>query len=163
MGKGTHGSGESMQHRPFHLCAWCKMVIGWVRPAIIDPSKPQKIALRPILSSGNECVRVLLKPDGSEYLLLSNRRREGFMTELPSAGLVVLKVGPNDRPSAPQKQVQLLEAHGLGPARRSELQNLDQIAWPQAGKTELTVAGVRVSRIRLQGDVVYFEVGLVGK
>ena len=83
------------------------------------------------------------------------------MTELPSPGLVVLKVGPNNRPSAPQKQVQLLEAHGLGPARRSELQKLDQIAWPQVGKTELTVGGVRISGIRRKGDVVYFEVGKV--
>ena len=163
MGKGTHGAGESMQHRPLHLCAWCKSVIGWVRPTIIDPAKPQKIALRPILSSAAECVRVLLQPDGSEYLLLANRRREGFFTELPSAGLVVLRVGPNDRPSAPQKQVQLLEAHGLGPARRSELQQLEQIAWPQPDRTELTVAGVRLSGIRREADVVYFEVGTVGK
>ena len=163
MCKGTHGAGQSMQHRPLPLCAWCKMIIGWVHAAIIDPAKPRKIALRPILASGNECVRVLLTPDGSEYLLLCNRRREGFMTELPSAGLVVLRVGPNDRPSAPQKQVQLLEAHGLGPARRSELQQLERIAWPQAGKTELTVKGVRLSAIRLQGDVIYFEVGRVVK
>jgi M6 family metalloprotease-like protein len=167
MCKGTHGSGESMQHRPFHLCAWCKMVIGWVKPAVIEPSVAQKIALRPLLSSPNECVRVLLKADGSEYVLLTNRRQEGFMTELPSPGLVVLKIGPNTRPSAPQKQVQLLVAHGLGPARKSELQKLDQIAWPQADKTELVVRSedgksrVRISGIRRVRDVVYFEIGRV--
>ena len=99
-----------------------------------------------------------LNADGSEYLLLTNRRCEGFWTELPSPGLVVLRVGPNDRPSAPQKQVQLLPSHGLGPAARSELQKLEQIAWPQPGKTELTVAGVRVFAIRRAADVVYFEV-----
>ena len=94
-----------------------------------------------------------------EYLLLTNRRREGFMTELPSAGLVVLRVGPNTRPSAPQKQVQLLAAHGLGPAGRSELQRLEEIAWPQDGRTELVVAGVRLAQIRLVDDVVFLEIG----
>jgi M6 family metalloprotease-like protein len=161
MCKGTHGWGESMQHRPFHLCAWCKSVIGWVKPRVIDPATPQKLALRPILSSPHECYRILLRPDGSEYLLLENRRREGFMTELPSPGLVVLKVGPNDRPSAPQKQCQLIPAHGQGPASRDELQRLGEIAWPQPGRTEVTIGKVRLSGIRRVDDVVYFEVSTV--
>jgi hypothetical protein len=46
---------------------------------------------------------------------------------------------------------------------KSELQKLDQIAWPQVGKTELTVSGVRVSGIRCEGDVLYFEVGKAAK
>ncbi|MHC4853632.1 MAG: M14 family zinc carboxypeptidase, partial [Planctomycetota bacterium] len=164
MCKGTHGAGNSAQRRPFHMCAWCKMVIGWVKPVVVDPTAgAQKLALRPILYAPNECYRILLKPDGSEYLLLENRRQEGFMTELPSAGLVVLKVGPNTRPSAPQKQVQLLPAHGLPPASRSDLQKMEEIAWPQKGKTEVVVDGVKIANIRLVDDVVYFEVDTVSK
>ncbi|MBK8975572.1 MAG: hypothetical protein IPM29_06575 [Planctomycetes bacterium] len=161
MCRGTHGAGDSAERRPFHLCAWCKFVIGWVHPVVIDPAVPQRLALRPILFGPRECFRVLLTPDGSEYLLLENRRREGFLTDLPSAGLVVLRVGPNDLPGAPQKRVQLLPAHGLPSPSRADVAEPASVAWPQPGHTELVVAGVRIGAIRLVDDVVYFEVGRV--
>ncbi|MHC4954654.1 MAG: M6 family metalloprotease domain-containing protein [Planctomycetota bacterium] len=159
MGKGTHGSEPSGRHRPFHMCAWCKMCIGWVRPTVIDPATPQKLALRPVLLGPGESYRILLQPDGSEYLLLENRRREGFFTDLPSPGLAVLRVGPNTNPTFPQTRVQLLTAHGEPPARRGVITKPERVAWPQEGKTELTVGSVRLSNIRLVDDVVYFEVG----
>jgi len=159
MAKGTHGGGASGRHRPFHMCAWCKMVIGWVDPVVIDPRTPQKLALRPISSGPRECYRILLEPDGSRYLLLENRRREGFHTELPSAGLVVLEVGPSPAPAFPQKGVQLLPAHGRPPASRGVVAAPEAVAWPLGGRTELTVAGVTLSKIRLVDDVIYFEVG----
>lgn len=159
MAKGTHGGKPSGRHRPFHLCAWCKQVIGWGEPAVIDPSSPQKLALRPISFGSRESFRILLKPDGSEYLLLENRRREGFHSDLPSPGLAVLRVGPNDRPASPQTRVQLLPAHGLPPLSRGIVAKPGQIAWPQKGRTKLVTDGVELSHIRLVDDVVYFEVG----
>ena len=158
MARGTHGGEPSGRHRPFPLCAWCRTVIGWVKPVVIDPATPQRLALRPTLSGPRECYRILLKPDGSEYLLLENRRREGFCTDLPSAGLFVLRVGPNDLPSAPQKRVQLLPAHGLR-ARAGDPVHLEAVAWPQPGHAELIVDHVKLSAIRLTDDVIYFEVG----
>jgi hypothetical protein len=158
MGKGTHGGEPSGRHRPFHMCAWCKMTIGWVKPAVIDPSRPQKLALRPILYGHGEAFRILLRPDGGEYLLLENRRREGFHTDLPSAGLAVLRVGPNDRPTAPQTRVQLLPAHGLAPLSRGVIAEPAKVAWPQPGREQLVVDGVRLTNIRLVDDVIYFEV-----
>ncbi len=163
MGKGTHGGEPSTRHRPFHLCAWCKMVIGWVDPVVIDPSSRQKLALRPILFGARECYRILLKPDGSEYLLLENRRREGFFTDLPSPGLAVLRVGPNDRPVYPQTRVQLLPAHGRPPAGRGIVADLEEVAWPQPGRTELVVDDVCLSGIRVVDDVIYLEVGPVSR
>lgn len=156
MGKGTHGGGASGRHRPFHMCAWCKMVIGWVKPAVIDPAQPQKLALRPITFGPREAYRVLLKPDGSEYLLLENRRREGYMTDFPSPGLAVLRVGPNDAPKYPQTRVQLLPAHGLPPLKRGVIAKPEEVAWR---KGEVVVDGVRISGIRVVDDVAYFEVG----
>lgn len=161
MGKGTHGGPPSGRHRPFHLCAWCKMVIGWIHPAVVDPSEPQKLALRPILHGPGECYRILLEPDGSEYLLLENRRREGFLTDLPSPGLAILRVGPNDAPAYPQTRVQLLPAHGLRPLRRGVIARPEAVAWPQTGRDELVVGRVRLHDIRLVDDVVYLEVGPV--
>ena len=159
MAKGTHGAEPSGRHRPFHMCAWCKSVIGWVTPSVIDPRQAQKLALRPISFGPAESYRILLKPDGSEYLLLENRRREGFHTDLPSAGLVILRVGPNDRPNSPQTRVQLLPAHGLPPLSRGVVAKPEAVAWPQPGRTELTIEKTRISNIRLVDDVVYFEVG----
>ncbi|MHC5038819.1 MAG: M14 family zinc carboxypeptidase, partial [Planctomycetota bacterium] len=164
VGKGTHGGPPSGRHRPFHVCAWCKTVMGWVKPVAIDPSKSQKLALRPILFGPREAYRILLKPDGSEYLLLENRRREGFFTDLPSPGLALFHVGPpkigrGGKPIAPETTVRLLPAHGLPPATSSNVARPKTVAWPQAGKTELVVGEVRLSRIRLVDDVVHFEVG----
>ncbi|MHC4600743.1 MAG: hypothetical protein ACYS47_17250, partial [Planctomycetota bacterium] len=166
VGKGTHGGPPSGRHRPFHVCAWCKSVIGWVKPVAVDPSKPQKLVLRPILSGPGEAFRILLKPDGSEYLLLENRRREGFFTDLPSPGLAVFHVGPpklsrDGKRVAPETTVRLLPAHGLPPATSSNVARPEGVAWPRKGKTELVVGDVRISNIRLVDDVAYFEVGPV--
>jgi acetyl esterase/lipase len=135
-----------------------------VKPVAIDPSRRQKLALRPILFGAGEAYRILLKPDGSEYLLLENRRREGFFTDLPSPGLAIFHVGPpkfgkNGEQIAPETTVRLLPAHGLPPATSSNVARPEAVAWPQEGKTELVVGDVRLSKIRLVDDVVYFQVG----
>ncbi|MFQ5503917.1 MAG: hypothetical protein ACE5F1_03860 [Planctomycetota bacterium] len=126
------------------MCAWCKAVIGWVEPVVIDPARVQKLALRPVSYGPGECYRIRLQPDGSEYLLLENRRREGFLTGLPSPGLAILRVGPNHALAYPQTRVRLLPAHGLRALRRGVAARPEQSAWPQAGKSELVVAGVRL-------------------
>ena len=55
--------------------------------------------------------------------------------------------------------VELLPAHGLPPAGRSDPAKAEEIAWPQKGRAELVVGNVRISGIRLVADVVFFEVG----
>jgi hypothetical protein len=135
------------------------MVIGWLQPVVIDPSQPQQLALRPVLFGPGECYRILLQPDGSEYLLLENRRREGFLSDFPSAGLAVYHVGPNDRPATPQVRVQIVPAHGKRAPRRGDVADPGHAAWPQPGHDECVVKNVRLSVIRLVDDVIYFEVG----
>jgi M6 family metalloprotease-like protein len=95
--------------RPQHLSAWCKEKLGWLKPAVIDPTVKQKLILGPVEDSPNECYRVLVRPDGSEYFLLENRRRTGFDADLPGEGLLIWRV-VNDRPI-------LEESHGVeGPS-----------------------------------------------
>jgi M6 family metalloprotease-like protein len=159
IGKGTHGGTPSGRHRPFHFCAWCKSVLGWTDPVAIDPKREHRLALRPITFDARECFRIPLTPDGSDSLLLENRRREGFHTDLPAEGLYVIRVRPHTRPSAPQRQVELLPAHGLPRAARSDPASPDAVAWPQPGRTELLVDGVRIGDIRLVDGVVHFTVG----
>ena len=76
-----------------------------------------------------------------------------------SPGLAVLRVGPNDRPASPQTRVQLIPAHGLPSLSRGILAKPAEVGWPQKGRRELTIGSVRLSKIRIKDDVVYFEVG----
>src|SRR5262249_39768877 len=78
--------------RPQHMCAWSKEKLGWIQPTIIDPTVRQKLVLAPINDSPKECFKVLVRRDGSEYLLLENRAQKGFDKGLPAAGLLIWRV-----------------------------------------------------------------------
>ncbi len=98
-------SNENGNGRPQHFSAWCKERLGWLAPAVVDPTVKQRIVLGPIEGASKECVKVLVRPDGSEYFLLENRRRTGFDRDLPAEGLLVWRVVRN-RPI-------LEESHGV--------------------------------------------------
>ncbi|HEX3147332.1 MAG TPA: M6 family metalloprotease domain-containing protein [Gemmataceae bacterium] len=101
-------SNEGRGGRPQHFSAWCKDKLGWIKPTVIDPTVKQKLVLAPIETSSKDCLKVLVRPDGSEYFLLENRGNKGFDATLPGHGLLVWRVVGN-RPI-------LEESHGvLGP------------------------------------------------
>src|SRR5436853_7877375 len=91
--------------RPQHYSAWCKERLGWLKPAVIDPTIKQKLILAPVEDSPRECYKVLVRPDGSEYLLLENRRKKSFDHGLPAEGLLIWRV-VKDHPT-------LEESHGV--------------------------------------------------
>ncbi len=91
--------------RPQHFCAWSKEKLGWLTPAVINPTVKQKLILAPVEDSPKECFKVLVRPDGSEYFLLENRRKKGFDQSVPAEGLVIWRVVQN-RPG-------LVESHGI--------------------------------------------------
>ena len=102
-------SNQAPNGRPQHFSAWCKDQLGWITPAVIDPSVKQKLILAPIEDSKKECIKVLARLDGSEYFLLENRRKKGFDASLPAEGLLIWRVVAN-RPI-------LEESHGVeGPS-----------------------------------------------
>jgi M6 family metalloprotease-like protein len=102
-------SNQAGNGRPQHFGAWCKTQLGWLTPTVIDPSVKQKLVLAPVNGSKTECFKVLIRPDGSEYLLLENRRKMGFDASLPAEGLLIWHVVGN-RPI-------LQESHGVdGPS-----------------------------------------------
>ena len=74
-------SNQTPYGRPQHFGAWCKEQLGWLTPAVIDPAVKQKLVLAPIENSPNECFKVLVRPDGSEYFLLENRRQPAAALE----------------------------------------------------------------------------------
>jgi M6 family metalloprotease-like protein len=102
-------SNQNGNGRPQHMDPWCKEQLGWLRPAVIDPSVKQKLVLSPIEGSNTECFKVLVRPDGSEYFLLENRRKTGWDKDLPGEGLLIWRVVGG--------HVVLEEAHGVeGPS-----------------------------------------------
>jgi M6 family metalloprotease-like protein len=98
-------SNQAGNGRPQHFCAWSKEQLGWVKPVLIDPSVKQKLILSPIYKSPQECFKVLVRPDGTEYFLLENRTGKGFDVSLPAQGLLIWRVVRN-RPI-------LEESHGV--------------------------------------------------
>jgi M6 family metalloprotease-like protein len=90
---------------PQHFSAWAKEKVGWIKPVVVDPAVKQKLILAPIEDSSKDCVKVLVRPDGSEYILLENRKKTKFDKSLPAEGLLIWHVLGN-RPS-------LIESHGI--------------------------------------------------
>jgi hypothetical protein len=101
--------------RPQHFCAWSKEQLGWIKPTIIDPRVKQKLILSPIEDDPTQCFKVMLRPDGSEYYLLENRKRTGWDSQLPGEGLLVWRVFSGARGG--QQPVYLEESHGVEGAR----------------------------------------------
>ena len=95
--------------RPQHFSAWCKEQLGWIQPTLIDPRIKQKIILRPIEDAPTDCLKIVVRPDASEYFLLENRKKKGFDANLPAEGLLIWRVMPG-RGSQP---VYLEESHGI--------------------------------------------------
>ncbi len=128
--------------RPQHFSAWCKAELGWLTPASIDPRVPQKLILSPVEGSGRECFKVLLREDGSEFLLLENRARKGFDAGLPGEGLLIWRV-VGGRPM-------LEESHGVqGPA--GPRAHLAAVPYPSAANERFTPFTMPSSRPQLGG------------
>ena len=115
--------------RPQHFCAWSKEKVGWVQPAVINPAVRQKLILAPIEDSPKECFKVLIRPDGSEYLLLENRKKKGFDESLPAEGLLIWRVVAN-RPV-------LQESHGVEGPSGPNLFRVD-VPYPSAANDSYT-------------------------
>ena len=102
-------NGEGFDGRPVHFSAWCKEQIGWTVPTMIDPRVQQKLILSPIEGKNSECIKIPVRPDGTEYFLLENRIKKGFDQNLPGEGLLIWRV-VDGKPN-------LEESHGIaGPA-----------------------------------------------
>src|SRR5262249_22303048 len=104
----------------------------------------QKLILAPVEDSPKECFKVLVRPDGSEYFLLENRKKKGFDAGLPGEGLLIWRV-LNDRP-------ELVAAHGFeGPA--SATAHPAEAPYPSPANSTLTPETTPSSRSPLGGGL----------
>jgi M6 family metalloprotease-like protein len=137
-------SNQAGNGRPQHMSAWCKEQLGWLQPTVIDPTVKQKLVLAPINGSARECYKVLVRPDGSEYLLLENRRKAGFDESLPAEGLLIWRVVAS-RPI-------LEESHGVdGPEGPRVF--LTAVPYPSAANNAFTPFTTPSSRSQLGGGL----------
>ena len=144
LGKWCTMSEQLPNGRPQQFSAWCKEQLGWIKPAVIDPTVKQKLVLAPAEDSGKECFKVLLRPDGSEYVLLENRRKKGFDSDLPGEGLLIWRVVGN-RPF-------IEESHGIGgPAGPGAF--LEMVPYPTQANNAFTPYTTPSSRSELGGGL----------
>ena len=137
-------SNQRGEGRPQHPSAWCKEQLGWLRPAVIDPAVKQKLQLSPVEGSTQECFKVLIRPDGSEYILLENRRKTGFDSSLPGEGLLIWHV-VGKRPI-------LEESHGVeGPLGPRVF--LNSVPYPSKSNDSYTPYTIPSSRSQLGGGL----------
>jgi M6 family metalloprotease-like protein len=130
--------------KPQHFCAWSKEQVGWINPCVIDPSVKQKLILAPIEDSPKECFKIMVRPDGSEYFLLENRKKKGFDSSLPGEGLLIWRVVGN-RPI-------LEESHGVdGPSAPRVFPNA--VPFPSPSNDAFTPYTIPSSRSQLGGGL----------
>jgi immune inhibitor A len=171
MAIGHRGGPTSGPDRPFGLCAWCRVRLGWLRPAAVDPFLEQDLALAPSAGPRGEA---FLVPGGGEgeAFLLEFRRRAGWDAELPGEGLLVWRVGGPPPPGGPGDDgggPDLVEAHAIA-APDAALLRPDAVPFPAGRRDSLAEethpgrAGMlRLSRIRRAGpDLLAFRIGEAG-
>jgi M6 family metalloprotease-like protein len=130
--------------RPQHASAWCKERLGWIEPALIDPTVKQKLILRPVEDSAKECYKILIHRDGSEYLLLENRAKKGFDKSLAGEGLLIWRVV--------RGQPVLEESHGVeGPSGPRVF--LNAVPYPSTANDSFTPYTVPSSRSKIGGGL----------
>jgi M6 family metalloprotease-like protein len=137
-------SNQAGNGRPQHFSAWCKEQLGWLTPVVIDPSVKQKLVLGPVNGSTNECFKVLVRPDGSEYFLLENRRRTGFDRSLAAEGLLIWRVVAG--------RVFLHESHGITDSIGPRV-FLTSVPYPSAANDSFTPFTTPNSRSELGGGL----------
>jgi M6 family metalloprotease-like protein len=140
-------SNQARNGRPQHFSAWCKEQLGWLQPVVVDPTVKQKLILGPVEGSTTECLKVLAKPDASEYFLLENRRKTGFDKSIPAEGLLIWRVIAN-RPT-------LEESHGV-PGPFGPRTNLPLVPYPSKANTAFTPFTTPSSRSQLGGGPPVF-------
>lgn len=136
--------------RPQHFCAWSKEQLGWIKPTIIDPRVKQKLILSPIEDDPTQCFKVMLRPDGSEYYLLENRKKTGWDSQLPGEGLLIWRVFTGAR--GQQQPVYLEESHGIEGARGPSSYP-PSVPFPSASNNSFTPYTTPSSKSQLGGGL----------
>ena len=164
MAIGHLGAAPSGSDRPFHMCAWCKIRLGWLTARTILPTERQHLALRGVEGRATEALKIPLSASGEEYYLLEVRNRNGFDGDFFRPGLLIWHVGDDSARERGQisEPIDLVEAHGKRyfdaslreePAIMFPNERLDAFTSQTVPSSKSTVAGAY--EVALTGLQVY--------
>jgi M6 family metalloprotease-like protein len=154
--------------RPLHLCAVCKIALGWTRPVALDASRRQSLYLEAIEDHPSDVV-VLPLGSSSERAVLEYRGRRGFDAGLPRSGLLVWRAGLPGlalRELAFTSNAELVAAHGIASVDAAH-RGPDAVMFPWGERREVLLeprlrcsakVGVRISAIEEEGGRLYLTV-----
>lgn len=149
---------------PKSFCVWSKTRLGWCHPTVIDAAIPQKLALRPIQEYPDDAFIIPLNAHdgiGADFLMLENRKAAGNDVE-GQAGLFIWRV--KRKPSTVAVPVYELKLPGPADQPKAD-QKKRRVAWPDGSAHDFALPAengtfpVALRNIRLENDVVFFEVG----
>ena len=157
MAIGHLGAPPSGPDRPFHMCAWCKIRMGWLTARTVLPNERQHVALRAVEGRTQEALKIPLTPTGDEYLLLEVRNRIGFDQDFFREGLLIWHVGDDGARERGQISVpiDLIEAHGKRYFDAS-LREESEIVFPNSRLDALTPSTYPSSKSRQAGGYELF-------
>lgn len=135
MAGGTY-NGSPVGASPAHHNPFSKEELGWVDVTVIDT--PGTITLDPVISS-NQILRVN-SPVDNEYLLIENRQKNGFDSNIYSAGMLVYHADGNLINERRSSNTINIDAHqGFYPIAANHIINDESCPFPGAANvTELT-------------------------
>lgn len=152
MAIGHQGAGASGADRPFHLCVYCKLRLGWLLPKVVLPSERQRIALRGVEGRPGEALKIPISPSWDEYYLLEVRNKTGFDTDFFRDGLLIWHVGEDGQKEKGQigVAIDLEEAHGKRYFDAS-LREEESVPFPWGNNNAFTPLTVPSSKSNLAG------------
>ena len=95
MATGTWGCNGNTPHRPCHMGAWSKAMLGWVTVTTLPSGSDLGTLTLPPVETSQVVYRVDAGDLSGEYFLLENRQRLGYDQGLWAEGLLVWQVDAN--------------------------------------------------------------------
>jgi hypothetical protein len=84
----SYGAWTNSARTPTHLNAWCKYILGWIDPVVVN----EKLIDAEIPTSTFNPAAYICWTDGiigNQYFIVENRQRAGFDSYLPGSGLMI--------------------------------------------------------------------------
>ncbi|MCX8095009.1 MAG: M6 family metalloprotease domain-containing protein [Caldisericia bacterium] len=90
MAYGIWGKKDIRGDTPSHFDAWHKIYFGWIEPKIIN-EKEVYILIEPV-EKGGFIYKINIPQNPNKYILIENRQKIGFDSDLPSEGILIYLV-----------------------------------------------------------------------
>jgi len=91
MSNGIWGKRNIRGDSPSHLDVWHKILFGWLDPIVIE-NREIIVNLNPIELKDGNVIKIILNKEPEEYLLIENRQRINFDSDLPKEGVLIYHV-----------------------------------------------------------------------